>query len=328
MTQQRGAGADGAPRLSICVPTYNRPDLLERALRSVMDPSDGATAEVELVVSDNSTDERSEELVASVRHEWPGTLTYVHNPPGLGAEENFNRCLELASGEWVEFLHDDDYLVRGVTPVLDAISTAADSDVVLLFGVDVVDEHERRIGRQHFRRERRLSPEEALARVLADSSWVRFPALVARREAYDTVGRFDASLRNPVDLEMWIRMFSRFGVRCMPEVSCAYTVHTGALTNSMFTPETIDTLAGIFDRVAADGLLPERQVRAHEADFLHQFILGGTWRRLRRGDRSAAARVLRLFEHPEVRAVGRSARWAPVRAAFRALTMGAGGSSS
>lgn len=275
---------------------------------------------MQVVVSDNSTDDRTRALVEPLLARWKGPTRYVLNHPGVGAEPNFNRCLELATGQWVHILHDDDYLLRGVGPLLEAIATARSTDRVHLFGVHVVDERERLRKRQAFRTERRLLPADALAHLLTDSSWMRFPAVVVRHDAYDAVGPFDTTVRNPTDFDMWIRLLSRYGVRCLPAVSCAYTVHSGALSAAMFRPETIDTLGGIFDTVVADGLLPEASVRRHQADFLHQFILGATWRCLRTRDLAGARATMRLFRHPVVRRLRRSPRWAPVRVAFEVMT--------
>ncbi len=312
---------DTPPVLSICIPTYNRPDLFERALRSAQTIPEPAAGTVELVVSDNSTDERTKEAASKLLADWPGPTRYVLNRPGVGAEENFNRCLELATGLYVLILHDDDYLLpSGPAHILRAIGTARDRDRVLLFGVHVVDQHQRIRRRQVFRSEEYLPPPQALRRVLSNSSYVRFPAIVVRGDAYEDVGPFDMNLtvRNPVDFDMWIRLFSRYGVRCMPQVSCAYTVHPGALTEAMFAPPTISTIAGIFDRAAELGVLSSSTVQLCERDFFAQFILGGAVRRLRVRDQEGARRMLAFFDLPEVRVLGPSWRWAPVRLAVTA----------
>jgi hypothetical protein len=59
------------------------------------------------------------------------------------------------------------------------------------------------------------------------------------------------------------------------------------------------------------------------ATFFHQFILAGAYRRLRVRRRAEARDVLRLFELPEVRNLGASPKWLPVRAAFTVATVGA-----
>ena len=68
---------------------------------------------------------------------------------------------------------------------------------------------------------------------------------------------------------------------------------------------------------------PERTIRRWQTDFFHQFILAGVWRRLRVRRRADGREVLRLFDVPEVRRLGVSLRWLPVRAAFTAATAGA-----
>jgi hypothetical protein len=56
-----------------------------------------------------------------------------------------------------------------------------------------------------------------------------------------------------------------------------------------------------------------------QADWFHQFILGGAYRELRDGDRSGAQDILGLFSLPSVRRLGGSRRWAPIRFAFGIL---------
>jgi glycosyltransferase involved in cell wall biosynthesis len=309
------------PLLSICIPTYERPSFLSACLRSIIEgppPPDGS---VEIVISDNSAKPEARSTMDELLSSWNGPTRYVQNVPAVTAEENFNRCLELGRGSWLLILHDDDSLSSGVAPILEGVATASSADQVMLFGVNVVDETGRRIRTQRFRRLTRLDPAEALRRVLTDSSWVRFPALVARKSAYDEVGEFDADLKNPTDLDMWVRLFSRYGVLCLPQISANYTIHSGALSEGMFTAETIERLDVIFGRAGRIGLLTEPEMRRCKAALLHQFILAGAWRRLRARDRRGAARVMELFDDDHVRAAGLSPRWLPVRVVLRLVTL-------
>ncbi|MDP8927170.1 MAG: glycosyltransferase [Actinomycetota bacterium] len=309
--------------LSICIPTYNRPDMFERALSSVLGAMAETFEDVEVVVSDNSTNDETEDVYRRRMGSWVGASRYVHNRPPTDAIENFNRCISLAAGEWVHILHDDDYLVPdGGQRMLQAIRSAGEQRA-LLFGIDVVDEHGRIRQRQRFRRLRDLSPEQALRRVLSDSSFVRFPAIVVRRDAYAALGPFNGEMANLADLDMWVRLFSRYGVRCVPSTTCAYTIHPAALSDAMFHPATIAGLSAIFGQAARRGVLDPAEVRRLQARFLHQFILSFTYRRLRGGDRRGARQTLRLFDIASVRSLGPSPRWLPVRYAFRAATVGA-----
>jgi hypothetical protein len=106
-------------------------------------------------------------------------------------------------------------------------------------------------------------------------------------------------------------------------MTCAYTIHEAAATTGMWHPGTVRSNAEIFDRAVAQGVVPEPTIRRWQADWYHQFILAGAYRRLRRGRRAEAREVLRLFDLPDVRSVGVSPRWLPVRIAFTAATVGA-----
>lgn len=93
------------PLVSILLPTHNRPDYAEQALRSALAQSYPA---LEIVVSDNSDDERTRERLAPYLAQHP-RLRYqrIASCPPL---ENFQHCYGRADGEYVNFLMDDDLL--------------------------------------------------------------------------------------------------------------------------------------------------------------------------------------------------------------------------
>ena len=314
------------PALSIAMPTRNRAVLLELALRSVVVALAPVADQVEVAVSDGSDDGATGEVVERVLG-GDGSSTryrYVRNRPPLPLTENMNRAVEISGGEWVMQLDDDDYLLPGAGgAMVDAIRRAPADESVLLFGVHIVDGDGARRRRQTFRREEYLEPKEALGRLLRNSSFVREPTVVVRRTSLEEEGLFDTTVGGTADTDMWERLFSRYGVRCIPRATCAYTIHEAAATTGMWNPDTIRVTGEMFDRATARGLVPERRIRRWQADWYHQFILAGAYRRLRRRQRADAREVLRLFRLPDVRERGLSPKWLPVRAAFTAATVGA-----
>jgi hypothetical protein len=262
-------------------------------------------------------------VVERLLADWPGGHRYVWNRPALSMVENINRAVGLGTGEWVLQLHDDDFLLPGgIDVMVETIHRTDPREHVLLFGVEIVDGDGRKLRKQTFRRERYLEPRPALRRLLRNSSFVRQPAILVRRAAYDEVGLFDTSVGGSCDTDMSVRLFSRYGVRLLPRTTSAYTVHEAAATASKWHPGTIQVQREVFDRAVALGAAPEPSIRRWQADWFHQFILAGVYRRLRARDRAEAREVMRLFDLPEVRALGPSPKWLPVRAAFTAATLG------
>jgi len=314
----------GSPLLSIAMPTRNRAQLFERALGSVVATTTSVAADLEITVSDGSDDETTGPVVERLLANWPGRYRYVHNRPMLPLVDNMNRAAELASGAWVMQLDDDDYLLPGAgATMVDAIRRAGPDEQVLMFGAQIVDANQVVQREQVCRREQYLEPRLALRQLLRNSSSVREPTMVIRRSALEREGRFDPTVGNVTDTDMWVRLFSRYGVRRLPRSTCAYTIHQAATTTSMWTPDTIKALTQVFDRAVTADVVPERAVRRWQAAYINQFILAGAYRRLRLHKRAEARDVLRLFELPEVRRLGVAPKWLPVRAAFVAATVGA-----
>lgn len=307
--------------LSITTPTYQRPDGLRTALQSIVETGIDTADRVEIVVSDNSTDTRSEEVIRPLLDAWKGPTRYVRHVPSLGMVGNHNACLEMANGRWQLILHDDDYLLPGgLQLLLDGLEEAGPDEHVLLFGVRVVDEHGHRLRLQRFRRRQRLSPPDALRRLLTGSSFVRIPAVCVRTDAYAQVGGFDQAVGGVEDYDMWIRLFARYGVTLDPRTIAAYVVHSEAETEGLFDVEGVEMLGELYRRAAQTGVLEEAELQSRQRQFLHQFILAGTFRRLKRRNWAQARQVMTLFSLPGVRRLGVSGRWLPVRLCFAALT--------
>ena len=240
-------------------------------------------------MSDGSDDDAAGAVVERVLAGWAGGHPYVHNRPPLSLVENMNRAVEISTGQWVMQLDDDDFLLPGAgQAMLDAIRRAGPDEAVLLFGVRIVDRAGERRREQRFRRERYLEPSLALRRLLRNSSFVREPTAVVRRATLEQEGLFDTTVSEATDTDMWVRLFSRYGVRCLPSVTCAYTVHEAAATTGLWNPDTIQTMETIFDRAVSHGVVPEREVRRWQADWYHQFILAGAYRRMRVRRRSGS----------------------------------------
>ena len=304
--------------LSVCIPTYNRLDLLERAIRSVMAEPEHAHR-IEIIVSDNSDNDKSKILVESLLNDWQGQWSYIHNDPPLYMVDNFNRSLKEGVGTYLMSLHDDDYLLPGALGK--ALSYLEDNQdkQVHLFGLNVVNSEEGLIKRQTFNKTQYLKPEDALWELISNSSFVRVPGIIMKREAWREFGFFRAEARNQCDLDLWLAAFSKYGVNCSKVVMSAYTVHTSSMTNlETFTAENVDNLMGLFSR-ADTSLLGDKRLSEGKALFFHKFIFAGLYRQLRWGNWGRAVKVAQLFDHDPIRQLAIPKRWSVPRQVLRIL---------
>jgi len=112
-----------SPKLSICIPAYNRPEELREVLQSIAKQQTG-NWDI-LVCEDHSP--RQVEIVQVVRNfsneHQAIDIHYLSNEKNLGYDGNLRRLLDNASGEYCLFLGDDDLLADGaLTRVIEAVS--------------------------------------------------------------------------------------------------------------------------------------------------------------------------------------------------------------
>lgn len=94
------------PLISICIPTYNRPDLLCVAINSCLQQS---YSNIEILVGDDSKNDCSIQAIAGLLKIHGDRIRYFRNIPSLGQGDNVNNLFRLAKGDLLTLLHDDDF---------------------------------------------------------------------------------------------------------------------------------------------------------------------------------------------------------------------------
>lgn len=102
---------DSKPWLSLLIPTFNRAKLFREALESAL-AQEPVEYRWEILVVDNTPlqEGRTSPALKVVQDIGNLRVLYYHNSQNIGPGYNWNRGVELARGEWICFLHDDDIL--------------------------------------------------------------------------------------------------------------------------------------------------------------------------------------------------------------------------
>lgn len=91
--------------LTVVMPTHNRARYAVHAIRSILEID---SRELELVVHDTSEDEQLEQFARGISDP---RLRYIRCREPLSMTENHNRAMELAAGEYVCLIGDDDSIL-------------------------------------------------------------------------------------------------------------------------------------------------------------------------------------------------------------------------
>lgn len=91
------------PLVSVLIPAYNRPHTLKIAIDSVLEQT---YPNIEVIICDDSTDNRVNDMLSPYLKDNP-KIKYYKNPKNL-LLGNWHKCFNLASGEYINYLMDDD----------------------------------------------------------------------------------------------------------------------------------------------------------------------------------------------------------------------------
>ena len=94
------------PKVSIGIPVYNGERFLPEALDSMLNQE---VEDFELIVSDNASEDRTEEVARSYCERDP-RVRYHRNEVNVGLVANFNRVFELSTGPYFRWAASDDVL--------------------------------------------------------------------------------------------------------------------------------------------------------------------------------------------------------------------------
>ncbi len=97
-------------KFSVVITTYNRVTLLRRSLNSALNQ----TIACEVVVADDCSSDGTQEYITDLINSFHAVgesrLVYHRNEVNLGHAATVNAGVSEASGDWIKFLDDDDYL--------------------------------------------------------------------------------------------------------------------------------------------------------------------------------------------------------------------------
>jgi len=217
---------DTAPLVSICIPTYNSGATLGETLASVIGQSH---PRLEILVVDNASIDNTIEVAS--RFDDP-RIRIHRNAENIGAEGNFNRCIELAGGAYTAIYHADDlYTARMVAEQVDFLERHPEAGGVLTEAV-VIDGRGREKGAISFPAElgRKGAADvdfpELLSALLRHSNFLICPSAMVRTAVYknDIKGWRGELFGSSADLDIWLRIARRSRLGLLPAKLMKYRV--------------------------------------------------------------------------------------------------------
>lgn len=214
--------------VSVLIPTYNGARHIRPAIDSVLSQ---AGVGLELIVVDDHSSDGTADVVESYGDP---RIRVIRNPSRLGAEGNWNRALELATGTYVKLLPQDDLLHPGsLAAQVATLDADTDEAIALVFGSrEIIGPTGKLLARRGLRG---ASPGRIAAKTLVrqcvrrGTNVIGEPgAVLFRRTLAQRVGRFDGQQGFVIDLDYWIRLLAHGDAWYMAEPVSSFRVSGGS----------------------------------------------------------------------------------------------------
>ncbi len=215
------------PKVSVCIPSYNNGDLIGLAIRSVLDQT---FRDFEIIVVDNDSADDSEAAVRSFRDE---RIKFSKNTKNIGMTRNWNRCISMASGEFICLLCADDmYLPTFVERTLSMLETHPNIGFVHC-AYRSINESGETVGEFKVRDGDAIEIGSAFFDRIIHGNFATISGAMFRRNCLEELGCFDEELEYAPDWEMFARMSLHYDVGYVSQPLACYRIHENNFTKSL-----------------------------------------------------------------------------------------------
>jgi len=234
-----------SPLVSVIIPTYNRPESLVHAIKSVLDQT---YRPIEIIVVNDGGDD-VEAIVSSLNRD-QRCIVYVKHAANKGLAAARNTGLALARGRYVAYLDDDDRFYPEHVETLVAFLEQSEYRVAYsdAYRVHVVKEGDRSVV---LGKDLPYSYDFNASALLVGNY---FPVLTVMHErtCLDQCGMFDETLTTHEDWDLWIRMSRWYPFAHVKRITAEFVWRTdGSTITSRMQEDFVRTTEIIYRKYRA-----------------------------------------------------------------------------
>ena len=218
------------PKVSLVVPIYNG----ENYVREAVDSAIAQTYEnLEIILVNDGSKDNTHTICEEYQKNYPKLIKYFRKENG-GVSTALNLAIKNMTGEYFTWLsHDDVYYPEKVETQVnilnDFFKQGRDIENVILYSdYELINEKGKHISNVVFDSE--LLNKKPAYSLLRGS--INGLTLLIPKEAFDTMGTFDESLRTTQDYDLWMRFLKKYTFYHHPDVLTKTRLHKNQTTNT------------------------------------------------------------------------------------------------
>jgi glycosyltransferase involved in cell wall biosynthesis len=218
---------EAPPRITTVIPTYRRPRLLVRALRSVLRQT---VQDFRVIVYDNASGDETGAVVAELAARDPRIRYYVQGR-NLGPDANFNFAMSRVDTEYFSMLSDDDLLMPYFYEQALAGFEAYPAAVMIASPLLMVDEAGQVLRLAGHDWPSGFYPPPRAMLQLAEHEHFTWTGMLFRRQVLE-IGPIDAETGMASDLDWLLRLTGRHPIAMALRPGAVLSIHSASASST------------------------------------------------------------------------------------------------
>lgn len=210
------------PTISVVIPTYNRANLVGRAIQSVLNQT---YQDFEIIVIDDASTDDTDKIMILVNDK---RIKYIKNKKNIGGSESRNIGIKNAKGKYIAFLDsDDEWMPTKLEKQLRKINESSVLAKIIYTGYWVVKNSILELGQIP-------SKKGNIHRELLYQDYVNPTSTVfLKKNCFEKIGYFNHILNARQDYDMWLRLSRHYNFDYVKEPLVKLFVTENCITRNI-----------------------------------------------------------------------------------------------
>jgi len=218
------------PLVSVLIPTFNRRDFVVKAIASALAQT---YPNIEVVVHDDNSSDGTKKSLKKINDK---RFRYVFTPKNHGMVGGWNFIHNLAKGEYIKYLADDDLLEPTCVAKLVKAATKHPNSSIVTCKRKFVDKEGNVINTAQFSNKQTVTDGRKHAHwvltTIRENKIGEPSAVLYRKVDGEKAGLFDPQFSQFADFEFWIRLLEFGDIVYVDEPLCSFRTHADSNTSA------------------------------------------------------------------------------------------------
>ncbi|WP_163328950.1 glycosyltransferase [Desulfurobacterium thermolithotrophum] len=216
------------PFFSICIPTYNRANYLKEAIESILRQT---YSNFEVIIYDDGSTDDTERIVKNFNDK---RIKYIKGKVNQGRPFARNKCIDLAKGNWIVWLDDDDKMEPELLSFY-AVNINRFPEVSVFYPKYIKAFYEKKHSIQFITISDFYKNHSNLIRTLIRKPPIPNPGVCLKKKIYSLFGKYNEEFLRAQDYELWLRVLPHVEVKGIDYVGILYRIHSNNVSTNTLT---------------------------------------------------------------------------------------------